>query len=263
MTTLNLTKPIPPDIVNLTAFPGVKSILLEWNPIADINLFSVNVYRSETNDRNTAVNFGPGAQLSSQYVDGVITPGTTYYYWARSVDTDGNATGNWSSGQFDGVSTTAPLLTAADIRLGSIISSTTFSNPDVTVSTWDSYQLLESSNVSVIETGGTLIIDYGFTNKITPQLANNSWYSTQIKFEVVGLQSKEIISSFTSRGANVPQPNLINFYDRNPRGRLAVDVVAGQTYTVNLWLKQTRSGATVSGQTVAADINLTTLLVHK
>lgn len=94
--TLSRTSPVdttpPPEVTGLAAAGGTGYISLTWDAIdraTTPDLAEYLVLRGTTNV------FGSAAVIanvgSNAYVDADVTPGTTYYYWARAVDRTNNA----------------------------------------------------------------------------------------------------------------------------------------------------------------------------
>jgi hypothetical protein len=78
----------PPQPPVLTAVPSGDSITISWGAVA--NASSYNLYWSNTHDcAKGSRTLIPGA--TSPYVHSSLTPGTTYYYGATSVNSDGES----------------------------------------------------------------------------------------------------------------------------------------------------------------------------
>lgn len=263
MTTVNIQAALPPDITNISGFAAPTSNLIEWDPIADVNLFSVNVYRSVTNDRDTAVAFGPGAQLSSQYVDADAAAGTTYYYWARSVNLQGQATGNWSSGQFDGLAITTAYVTAEDIAPNSISQVSEVSSSDVTISTWNTWKTIATTTTTT-SNSGKMILDFNFEQIIKPQLANNSYYKVDMRVEISDdtgiLYQGEVPIAIQTRGNSTA--DSAPFYQRYIEARRMVAIGTGN-YTTTIKLRQIRSSNGTSGQIQVRNPNIIQVALYK
>jgi hypothetical protein len=84
------TPPAAP--TNLAATAGDAQVSLDWDDNAESDLAGYNVYRSTTSGSGYAqVN---GSLVSaSDYTDGSVTNGTTYYYVVSAVDTSSNESG--------------------------------------------------------------------------------------------------------------------------------------------------------------------------
>ena len=80
---------VPPTPTGFTASPGFGIVFLKWdNPSTKYdNHASTWIYRSRTNDFNTAERIGTDEWIL--YVDRTVEPDTTYYYWIRWQSTDG------------------------------------------------------------------------------------------------------------------------------------------------------------------------------
>lgn len=81
-----------------------------------------DIYRSNTNDVNTAVILAPGLQTTS-YQDSTVTPGQYYYYWAKARNNVGtSAFSNGDRGHAGSIATSlaavTDLVASQGIRLG-------------------------------------------------------------------------------------------------------------------------------------------------
>jgi arabinogalactan endo-1,4-beta-galactosidase len=84
----DVTPPSPP--TGLTATGGAGIVSLDWNDNNETDLAGYNVYRSLTSGgAYTKVN--PSILSSSNYIDGNVVGGTTYYYVVTAVDTSSNS----------------------------------------------------------------------------------------------------------------------------------------------------------------------------
>lgn len=111
-----------PDIINnLTALARVKGILLHWdNPIDQLNVARINIYRHTSDDRAAAEAAGVYASVpypTDQYFDDLGAAALTRYYWARPVDANDNE-GDWNAS--GGVSATSLENTADGVDWGDV-----------------------------------------------------------------------------------------------------------------------------------------------
>lgn len=87
----------PGVISDLTAIPGINSIWLQWTSPADEDLARVDFYEALTTGSSaTATRVGSsGVEIGQQtaWRRGGLSPGVTRYYWAKTVDRDGNESG--------------------------------------------------------------------------------------------------------------------------------------------------------------------------
>jgi hypothetical protein len=77
-----------PGPANLTASQGTfpRHVALTWGAVA--NASGYQVFRSTTNDVNTAAKIAGGI-TSTFFNDNTVAPGTTYFYWVRARNTVG------------------------------------------------------------------------------------------------------------------------------------------------------------------------------
>lgn len=89
----------PPDITapaapqNLSATAGDGSVSLDWNENTEPDLDGYNVYRSTTFG-NGFVKLNGSLLKDSNYLDGIVTNGTVYFYVATAVDKSSNESGD-------------------------------------------------------------------------------------------------------------------------------------------------------------------------
>ncbi|HLB00913.1 MAG TPA: hypothetical protein VJO14_05975, partial [Bacteroidota bacterium] len=108
--TLTHTVPVPVFVsIDGSTFGRVR---IEWEPINDESYDVVEVWRSLTNDRDTATL--KGAIHSNVFVDASVTVSTTYYYWFRTKSIFGTYSA-WESGQTAGHSVATAQITTAEI----------------------------------------------------------------------------------------------------------------------------------------------------
>jgi hypothetical protein len=107
--------PVTGTVTNLTAVNGIRSVLLSWDSTLDPTFFTIQIWRSDTNDRAAASLIG--TTLSNHYTDSTVLAGSTHYYWIRGVnDFDNTIVGEWEpAGATSGVSITADLTSTEDI----------------------------------------------------------------------------------------------------------------------------------------------------
>ena len=74
---------------NVTATGKLKQILVDWDDPADADHKESQVFRNTSNDSGTSAKIATTS--ASYYIDTDVTPGSTYYYWIKSVDRSGNA----------------------------------------------------------------------------------------------------------------------------------------------------------------------------
>jgi len=74
---------------NLTANGKLKANQLLWTDPTEPDHKESQVFRSTTN--NSGASSKIATTSANYFIDTNITPGTTYYYWAKSVDRSGNA----------------------------------------------------------------------------------------------------------------------------------------------------------------------------
>jgi len=108
-------------LTNLTATSTFKYIILDWiNPtISNVQL--IEVWRSDTNDRATAVLIA--VIYNDVYWDYIGTTGTTRYYWIRAKSLNGTYSGWLPSSATGGVSATTAQINASDLIDYSVVSS--------------------------------------------------------------------------------------------------------------------------------------------
>lgn len=66
-----------------------KSITLEWQD-APYPAVQTNIYRNTTNSSSSAVLAGATMSGTQIFISGGLQPSTLYYFWAKSMDSDGN-----------------------------------------------------------------------------------------------------------------------------------------------------------------------------
>jgi hypothetical protein len=73
-------------------------ILLEWQTLSEHNLTGFNLYRSESKDGQkeklndsiiSPLNPGGFGETDYEFIDRIVQPGTSYYYWLEPVDITG------------------------------------------------------------------------------------------------------------------------------------------------------------------------------
>jgi predicted phage tail protein len=77
-----------PQVANLTG-TGIHDVILSWGASPSIGISGYNIYRgtSPGGESSTPLNSAPVD--SNTYVDDSVTPGTTYYYVLRTVNSVG------------------------------------------------------------------------------------------------------------------------------------------------------------------------------
>jgi hypothetical protein len=96
-----------------------QQVTLSWTNPDDEDLWQVEIWRSNSNDRTTATAIGSVSDPVSVYTDTPLTNGATRYYWVRAVNTSGE-TGDWNAATDEGVVGTTRKLSAADYGDGSV-----------------------------------------------------------------------------------------------------------------------------------------------
>lgn len=108
----------PPTLTALTATGGFKVVTLSWTiPVNYINHAYTEITRSSTNNRLAGSVIG--TVVSNAYTDGLVVPGTTYYYWVRNFNIEG-AAGAYNAADNAGVSATIQMIGNTDLS-GAII----------------------------------------------------------------------------------------------------------------------------------------------
>lgn len=80
----------PPQISGLTATAALNSILLSWTPPQFLTLARVEIWRSTTDDLNTAGMVGTTGSTGFLDIPGDgVSPTTVFYYWVRIVSSAG------------------------------------------------------------------------------------------------------------------------------------------------------------------------------
>jgi len=87
---INITPPATP--TGLTAMGNNGQVSLNWNDNSEADLNGYNVYRSTTSGSGYAKINDP-LVVSSNYTDGNVSNGTTYYYVVTAVDNSSNESG--------------------------------------------------------------------------------------------------------------------------------------------------------------------------
>ncbi len=105
--------PSPPTGLTTISLWGIGGI--QWvNSTTDKDLRSTFVYRSTTNDRNTATLIGKIVSPGYIYIDPGLATGITYYYWLKYEDVFGQLS-DWND--VSGGSITPPVIQASDLYL--------------------------------------------------------------------------------------------------------------------------------------------------
>ncbi len=79
--------------VSAAAAPSGHSVKLTWKPSTTPGV-NYNVYRSRSQDSFPDPPLNPSPISENTFVDTTVQSGTTYYYAARAVDTQGHQSGN-------------------------------------------------------------------------------------------------------------------------------------------------------------------------
>lgn len=91
---------------------GLQLVVVRWSPPTDADWDVTEVWRSQTNDSNTASKVAEHRGIV--YVDDKLNNSTTYYYWLKSRDFSGNVSG-FDRARYDGLSATTLQVVTADI----------------------------------------------------------------------------------------------------------------------------------------------------
>lgn len=78
----------PPVLTEVQAHGAFRNVIIIWKRVAYRNHAYVEVWRSLTNNLSTAARLG--TTTADVYADATGTPNTTYYYWVRAVNIEGN-----------------------------------------------------------------------------------------------------------------------------------------------------------------------------
>ncbi len=145
-----------------------QQVTLSWTNPDDEDLWKIEIWRSNSNDRTTALAIASVSDPANVYTDVPLTNGATRYYWVRAVNTSGE-TGDWNAATDEGVVGTTRKLSAADYGEGSVETDNiaensvtyseasytagdiTFSGAEVTIQT-----------VDITTTGRRVMIDVSF-----------------------------------------------------------------------------------------------------
>lgn len=101
----------------VTAF---KSVFLNWSATADKDISRVDIYRLQSNEAVVSPSGSTkiGESRGTSFVDGDVTSGTKYWYWAKAIDTSDNMS-DWSNG----VNAIPALITTSDVNFAAETSS--------------------------------------------------------------------------------------------------------------------------------------------
>lgn len=264
MTVFNILKALPPDVTGLTVTASQNNNVLTWDTNLTSSLLTTNIYRATINNRAFATLIG-SSQLGTTYTDAGITPGTTYYYWARTVDQDGLESGNWSSGSTAGLSLLARKILTSDITNGSVSARSYTSGGSASFGSWDTYNtILASSSFVVGSASATISLTYNFELSLysATSIAANSMYGVTMKLVLRNTTSSSDVltvevpivqlSDGTAKATYGPDFNQRLFSGTRvyPAG------AAANTYVATLYLKQTRTDSGTVGSVSAGNVNL-------
>lgn len=264
MTVFNILKTTAPAISNLVVTASQNNNVITWDSNLTDQLLSTNIYRNTTNNRNTATKIGT-SQINNTYTDATITPGTTYYYWAKTVDKEGVESGDWSTGTTAGISILARKILTGDITSGSVSARSYTSGGSAAFGSWDTYNtVLASSSFVVGSATATISLTYNFevTLYSATSIAANSMYGVTMKLilrnttsstDVLTVEVPIIqLSDGTAKAVYGPDFNQRLFSGTRvyPAG------AAANTYVATLYLKQTRTDAGTVGSVSAGNVNL-------
>lgn len=114
MTSLTATRQTAPDVSNLTATAGLRSIVLDWD-LDGVAVRGVQIWRATTNNRASATKIK--TVWGESYTDVDVTSGTTYYYWVRVLSIWLTEDGDWEPvSATGGVSVEMGYTTAKDLE---------------------------------------------------------------------------------------------------------------------------------------------------
>lgn len=85
----------PATVSSVSAAGGIQYVVLEWARNTETDLASYNIYRNTVNNSATATQIGNA--LTTYFVDGGLTGGTTYYYWVKAMNTSALVSASFST----------------------------------------------------------------------------------------------------------------------------------------------------------------------
>jgi hypothetical protein len=147
----------------LVATPFLMTIFLTWTNPANSDFDVTEVWRSSTDDRDTAVKVGE--MRTDSFSDNIGSTGTTRYYWVRSRNTSG-IVGEWNATA--GVEATTTGVEATDIADFAITATKMFTNtivltsdswtdhsPTSTYVAWNAHTVVYNGHSYPISAGAT------------------------------------------------------------------------------------------------------------
>ena len=80
---------------NIQASSTTTAITLTWDANSESNISTYEIFRSTSSDYKTATSIGSENSSVLTYSDNTVSASTTYYYWVKATDSDGNS--SWFS----------------------------------------------------------------------------------------------------------------------------------------------------------------------
>lgn len=160
MTTLNLTKTLPPDQTSFSLIATQFGYTAEWaqQPIGQ----AIEIWQNTTNSRSTATKVG--TVYDTYFDSGPLTVGQNYYIWTRRLSNLGTP-GNWDYGETAGQVVVPTGVTIVDMGVYSTSSAGAMSGDAIYNTTVSSYNTWNTKNIftaTVLDENATL-----FVNRLT------------------------------------------------------------------------------------------------
>ena len=280
MTDLTAFQPIPEQVISLTAESILRGVKVEWELELlgrDDTLLDdkyVEIYCSETNDIATATIIGK-TKAANNYIDTSTAAGTTYNYWATSVNETGIQNPNTYPADLAGVSVIVDQVATIDIEDDAVSQMFIDVGVDFTASLWNIWEVLVTTPVILPTDLSKPVVFTVAGDFLTSSagLPTNGFYSLKVILvltdhnDVFVSENNQLLIWQTS-GTYLPSGNWGDSYNYATADitttlvELDVSALTGGFKAV-LYTEQDRSGAGVVGETYFSSPSIMTQVLYK